>query len=242
MEFKKLLPYLEVLAAFLGAVLIIFLIFDNWILPSVVKDRKIVKVPNVVGMPSSTAINLLNENGLEYAIVSQQNNETYPKDYVIKQVPAPGTEVKESRQVLLTLSKGKENTSAPNVIGQYESYARSMISNAELNVGNISYQKNDSIPKGIVISQNPPPNSTVSLNGYIDLVISEGAEEKVIIPDLTGKSLNDAENILSDIGLKVGDVSYIRSETFLPNTIVRQSPLPGENVVKGAAVNLVISH
>ncbi|HRT68349.1 MAG TPA: PASTA domain-containing protein, partial [Bacteroidota bacterium] len=108
MEFKKLLPYLEVLAAFLGAVLIIFLIFDNWILPSIVKDRKIVKVPNVVGMPSNTAINLLNENGLDYTIVSQQYNETYPKDYVIKQIPAPGTKVKESRQVLLTLSKGKE--------------------------------------------------------------------------------------------------------------------------------------
>lgn len=241
MEFKKILPYLEVFAAFVGVVLIIFLIFDNWVLPSVVKDREIVKVPNLVGMPSSNAIELLSENGLEYAIVSQQYSETYPKDYVIKQVPAPGTQVKESRQVLLTLSKGRENTNAPNVIGQYESYARSMISNADLNIGNITYQKNDSIPKGVVISQSPSPNSIVSIGGYIDLIISEGPEERVIVPDLTGKSLSEAENLLLEINLLLGEISYTRSETFLPNTIVRQSPQAGENVVKGTAINIVIS-
>lgn len=241
MEFKKILPYLEVFAAFVGVVLIIFLIFDNWVLPSIVKDRKIVKVPNLVGMPSNNAIQLLSQNGLDYAIVSQQYNEAYPKDYIIKQVPAPGTQVKESRQILLTLSKGKENTSAPNVIGQYESYARSMISNAELNVGNVTYHKNDTIAKGVIISQIPAPGSSVSIGGYIDLVISEGPEDKIIVPDLTGKSLNDAENILNEIGLAVGEVSYIRSETFLPNTIIRQSPLPGENVIKGTSINIVIS-
>jgi len=241
LEFKKLLPYLEVSAAFIGVVLIIFLIFDNWVLPSIVKDRKIVKVPNLIGVPSNNAIQLLDDNGLEYTIVSQQYSDAYPKDYVIKQVPAPGTQVKESRQVLLTLSKGKEDTNAPNVIGQFESYARNIISNAELSVGNVIYVKSDSIPKGIVISQNPPPGSSVSIGGNIDITISEGPEEKVIIPDLTGKSLSDAENLLIEIDLKVGIVSYIRSETFLPNTIIRQSPIPGETVPKGTAVNIVIS-
>jgi serine/threonine-protein kinase len=237
---KKYLPYIEVLAGFLGFLLILFLIFDNWLLPSMVKDKKIVEVPKLMGMKLDDATKLLVSLGLEYNVVSQQYNENFPKDYVINQNPSQGIKVKESRKILLTVSKGIESVNVPYLIGKDESRAKTEIMNLELSIGNIIYEVNDSIPRGIIIRQNPRSGSKVGYNSNIDLVISSGIDE-IIVPNLTGLTFTEAQIQLEQIGLRLGEVTYQKNETYIPNTIVNQSPQNGESVSKGTLINITIT-
>jgi serine/threonine-protein kinase len=240
-KLKQALPYIEVLAGFLGTILILFIVFDNWILPSMVKDRKVVEVPKLISMKFDDATELLRSVGLDYTVVSQQYNENYPKNYVIKQNPSPGTKVKESRQILLTISKGIESVSVPYLINKQETNAKNELINAELNIGNIVYEMNDSIPKGVVIRQNPSAGAKVGYNANVDLVISSGGEDAILVPDLHGKSFNEAQIILGEVGLRLGEVSYQKNETFIPNTIIKQIPAKGDTVHAGTLINIYIS-
>lgn len=240
-KLKKTLPYIEVFAGFMGTILILFIIFDNWILPSMVKDRKVVEVPKIVGLKFDDAVEKLRSFGLEFSVVSQQFNENYPKDFIIKQNPSPGTKVKESRQILLTLSKGIEAVSVPYLINKQETTARNEILNAELNIGNILYELNDSIPKGIVMKQHPSAGSKVAYNTGIDLIISSGGIDALLVPDLSGKSFNEAQILLQEVGLRLGEVTYQKNETYIPNTIIRQVPAKGDTAHRGALINIYIS-
>jgi serine/threonine-protein kinase len=238
---KKILPYVEVLAGFIGALLILFFIFDSWLLPSMVKDRKVVEVPKITGMKFDDAVEKLRSIGLEFSVVSKQFNENYPKDYVIKQNPSPGIKVKESRQVLLTISNGIESVVVPYLVNKQESMAKNEILNAELAIGDIIYEANDSIPKGIVLRQNPRAGSKAGYNANIDLVISSGGEDSILVPDLTGKTFNEAQILLQEVGLRLGEVIYQRNETFVPNTVYKQAPVKGDTVRGGALINIFIS-
>lgn len=240
-KIKKYLPYIQVLASFIAAIIILFIIFDNWILPSIVRDRKIINVPNIVGMKYDDAVQTLVSMNLDYKIVAKQNNDKYPKDYVIKQTPPAGTQVKESRQILLTISIGQVSITVPYVINKQETYAKNDIQNSELVIGNVNYVNNDSIPKGVVISQNPPPGRNVPYNTSVDLTISLGPENILLMPDLVGKTYSEAQSNLNVLGLTIGEVSYLKNETFLPNTVIKQIPHSGDTVKKNTPVNLILS-
>ncbi|OGU58844.1 MAG: hypothetical protein A2X64_09550 [Ignavibacteria bacterium GWF2_33_9] len=239
-KFKEILPYIEVLAGFLGFILILFFIFDNWVLPSMVKDREIVDVPNTVSMKIEDAKQLLIESNLTYKVVSEQYNDKFPKNIVINQLPSPGTKVKESRQILLTISKGIETVSVPYLILKDETAAKNLILNSDLSIGNVTYVTNDSIPKGKVISQNPLVGTKLGYNARVDLTISSGFDE-ILAPNLYGLTLTEAQKQLEAIGLKLGEVTYQKNETYVPGTIISQIPLSGESVQVGTFVNIVIT-
>ena len=71
----------------------------------------------------------------------------------------------------------------------------------------------------------------------IDVVLSSGIET-VLVPDLTGKTLTEAEILLDQAGLKRGDV-YAESNKNVPkDRVVRQKPAPNTKIQKGAAVDI----
>lgn len=240
-NFKKYLPYLEILAGFLGSILILFLIFDNWLFPALIRNKEVVEVPYIVGKKLEDAITLLQNKNLEYVVVAKQSSDKYPADYIIKQVPNAGTKVKESRQILLTISKGTETTTVPYLIGKELGYAKNKLQQADLQTGNIYFEQNDSIPNNVIIRQNPSSGRDVAVGSMVDLVVSSGGSNVVLIPDLLGKTYNEAEAILIDLDLRIGEVHYLKNETFLPNTIFKQTPNPKDTSKKGRSVNLFIA-
>ena len=62
----------------------------------------------------------------------------------------------------------------PNVVGQTQSTAQSMITSALLVVGTITQAYSDTVPAGRVISQNPVGGSTAVVGSAVDLTISQG--------------------------------------------------------------------
>lgn len=240
-NFKNYLPYIEVLAGFLGSILLLFVIFDNWLLPALIRDKEIVEVPNLVGTKLQDAISILRNKNLDYTIVGKQNSDKYPADYIIKQIPNPGTKVKESRQILLTISKGAEVTYVPYLIGKEISYAKNRLAQSDLQLGNIYFEPNDSVPNNIVIRQNPHSGAEVAVGSFVDLTVSTGGSRIILAPDLIGKTYGEAQAILEELDLNLGEVYFVKNETFLPNTVFKQYPNARDTVAKGASINLYIA-
>ncbi len=61
------------------------------------------------------------------------------------------------------------------------------------------------------------------------------------VPNLVGKSLQQAENLLKDANLTLGEETAENSDTVPKNQVLRQSETPGSTIDEGSTVDLVYS-
>lgn len=133
-----------------------------------------VSVPNVVGMTQSEAETLILSVGLQVGTVTTANSQTVPAGSVISQDPVAGTSVSVGTPVSLVVSLGPELVTVPNVVGMTQANAQTAITGAGLAVGTITTANSDTVPAGIVISQNPAAGVSVTQGSAVDLVVSLG--------------------------------------------------------------------
>jgi eukaryotic-like serine/threonine-protein kinase len=125
----------------------------------------------------------------------------------------------------------------PNVGGLQESLAVNKIRNAHLSP-HVIRDYDEDVEKGVVISQNPNASSRVVKNSTVDIHVSRGPPP-VSVPDVVGKSRDDAVATLSDAGLKP-KVFTVHSNKS-PDTVTAQDPPAGTDVVKGSRVRINVS-
>jgi serine/threonine-protein kinase len=238
---KKALPYLYVTGIFLVSVYLLLLIFDAWIMPAMVHNRDLVKVPEVTGSKLRNASSILKQHGLNYSVSTQQYSEEYPPETVIKQVPNSSTEVKVGRTVYLTVSKGKETVAVPHLIGLHLSTARFELMKRGFQLGEISYEFSDYIPKDSVMRQSKNSGLLIPYGQIIDLVISKGSDAQTPVPMLIGYTLEEVKAILSEKGFVLGEVQYMVSDTFTSNTVIGQSPGQSELAPLGASIDVIVA-
>ncbi|MCK5734098.1 MAG: PASTA domain-containing protein, partial [Candidatus Latescibacteria bacterium] len=76
----------------------------------------------------------------------------------------------------------------------------------------------------------------------VTLVVSAGKKRiKIVMPDLMGKGLEEAQQIVKEMGLRLLDVEQRTSVEMLPYTVLEQAPGAGEEVVEGERVRVVVS-
>jgi beta-lactam-binding protein with PASTA domain len=98
--------------------------------------------------------------------------------------------------------------------------------------------KPTSKPKGVVVSQKPEEGTELARGSQVMLVIDSGAP-KVAVPDVTGKSLADAQKQLDAAGL---DSTQTETTSDQPaGTVVDQSPKAGDSIAKGSTVTLSVA-
>jgi len=98
-------------------------------------------------------------------------------------------------------------------------------------------------PKGMILSQDPYPESHVKKNRTIYLTIVSFNPDKTIMPDLRFLTFRQAISILESLGLKTGRITYIR--TFDENAVQQQYYSgeviePGTKIDKGSYIDLVV--
>ncbi len=166
----------------------------------------------------------------------------YPKDFVIAQFPEAGTRVKPNKKVLLTISLGSKQVNVPDLYQRNLRESRLALLNAQLLEGNIAYIRSGKIDRDRVITQSPLPAMGQAVQGKVDLLVSLGrGPVRMPLPNLTGKTLNDAQASLTAWGLKSGRV-ITRKDPFRPSqTVISTVPAPFETVGEGATVDLLVS-
>src|SRR5207302_10913541 len=90
----------------------------------------------------------------------------------------------------------------------------------------------DTVPKDKVIGTTPPASSSVDKGTRVTVTVSKGPDV-VTVPDVFGRSVNDATKILQQAGLDVGQV-------YGPGKgrVFQTNPAAGSQAHRGSSVNL----
>ncbi|EGT3614679.1 Stk1 family PASTA domain-containing Ser/Thr kinase [Clostridium perfringens] len=233
---------LIVLATILVVVLGISLGFIG--MKKFVEGGKDVKIPNVVGEKAEDAKSKLEALGLKVLEVTEESDQE--KGIVLKVDPSADTTVKEGSEVKLTISGGESKVNVPNFEGMDLDGVKSTLENIGLKLGDVSYQYSDSVPKGQVISQTPDANTPVDKDSKVNITISKGQEIRtttVTIPDVSGKSVDEAKSILSNAGVGVnavkGEAAKSEGEA---GKVYSQSQSGSLTIKKGEKVTITINY
>jgi beta-lactam-binding protein with PASTA domain/tRNA A-37 threonylcarbamoyl transferase component Bud32 len=95
-------------------------------------------------------------------------------------------------------------------------------------------------PDNTIVSQDPGPGSMVDEGATVRVVVDAG-EGQTSVPDLRNKTQAEALQLITDAGLKLGQIAQGFSNTVPVGSVIRQSHQPGVLVTKGTAIDLTLS-
>jgi serine/threonine-protein kinase len=227
---------------FLGIFLVLFLAVDDVVMPLYVQQDKTTKVPVVIGLNVEEAKTVLLSAGLTPHEGGTRIDKQYPIGTVAVQNPVPGSEVKFDRGVYLTISGGEPLVIVPALRGKSLRDAIFTLERTALSIGNVTYEISEEFPENTIISQDRAEGLQVRNGTKIGVTVSQGTNtNKLPIPNVTLKSLEEAQKTLTLKGFKIGTISYQINQDLLPNTVIEQYPKAGELLSLDQPINLFVS-
>ncbi len=128
----------------------------------------------------------------------------------------------------------------PKLVGLSETAAISALAGQELAAGRVG-QFSETIPKGQVISADPPDGSSARRGSTVTLTVS-GGPERYKIPDVAGQDIATAKDSLTKIKLVVTGTTPAYSETVAIGQVVGVADLAvGSEVKPGQSATLQVS-
>jgi eukaryotic-like serine/threonine-protein kinase len=243
LKFPKSLTSLNAIRVYiiLGSLVLLFFVGNDFVMPWYVDRGGEMPTPSVIGMRFEDAQQILDSLGLSPRQGDIRLDNKYPIGSVINQNPPPGKMVNQGRRIYLTISGGEKLVIIPNLKGRTIRDATFQLERQGLKLGSIQYALSDEFPMNTVISQEVPFGMKVRRETYVSVTVSQGrTAASIAVPDLNGKTLTEAEKVLKEMGLTLGNVTYQPLPNFLPNTIIDQFPHIGEMVPMGQAVDVVV--
>lgn len=207
----------------------------------VTEEKKQVEMIDVVGKNiDDVKVALLNIN-LTPEIQYEENTQ-YAQGIVIKASANVGEMVDEGTNIVLTVSAGSEGIEVPKVVGLSEAEAVSNLEQKGFQVSKTS-AADQYIQKGNVISQSPEGGSKAFSGATVTICISTGIENaKISVPDVMGKSEDEAMSILVEAGLQLGSVTEVtNNNTDYLGLVCYQSYSARTYVDAGTRVDIHVS-
>ena len=198
-----------------------------------------INVPDVVGKSSVVAQQILEDKNLRVKIV-EANDDSVPAGQVVCKYPEAGAKVKEQRLVTITVSKGGQELTMPDLKSMSRSNAEEKLKKMGLKLGAV-FEENAKEPAGTVINQDPRSGSKITKGQTVDITVSLGEKKKEItVQNYTGLSVDSAKSNLEANGLSLGGISE-EASTRPKGTVIGQSPSAGSTTTEGGSVSLIIS-
>jgi serine/threonine-protein kinase len=120
---------------------------------NVSRGAKPVPVPDVTGQPYANAKSALEGQGFQVAREDIQSD--FAQGTVVAENPPSGTDVPRGTKITLSVSKGPATTQVPDVTGQNQSTAETILTGAGLTPSVVYDPVNDPSQDGIVLSTDP---------------------------------------------------------------------------------------
>jgi eukaryotic-like serine/threonine-protein kinase len=206
--------------------------------------EKDVTMPDVVGKQYDEAVKALVDAGLTEQNIKKEEKVEKDKQpgTVLEQDQYAGKTIKANRPVTLTVAKGTEKVSMPDVVGKSKDQAQARLTAAKISTAHVTYEDKedkDATP-GTILAQNPGPDATIDPDSEIKLTVAK-AVPKIKMPDLTDMPQEDAKKRLTDLGLKVNQIFTSTNSEFAAGHVIRTTAVPGTEMSKGEPVDLFVS-
>lgn len=205
---------------------------------SVVEEK--LRMISVLGLSEEDAITALEDAGIDYTI-EREVSDVYDKGTVMSQSILEGNFIEEGEKVQIVISEGVEEVNVPDVVGKTLEEAKDALK-AEGFVVEEDEEYDEEVEEGNIISQTPNGNTKATKGSTVKIVVSKGEEIKVaVVPKLKKKTISQAEEALSEVKLKLGNVTQEYSDSIEEGKIISQSVAAGTEVKEGTAIDITIS-
>lgn len=256
---KDLIIHLLVVVGIgLSAVLIFFYLY----LPYITNHGDTLTVPDVRGVTVDELDEFLESRNLRYEVTADSGFSAKERPLaVLKQFPMPNAKVKENRKVYVTLNSEKPPLiRMPKLTEGSVKNAALILQTYDLQLGEIIYVPDpylNYILRQQIDGREVLEGEKIPKGSKIDLVAGDGlGQQNLESPDLIGYDLESAQIAIIGSGLKVGEITYEKSniaviETVLengtvqskelevsPGSILKQKPVKGVNIRLGQKIDL----
>jgi beta-lactam-binding protein with PASTA domain/tRNA A-37 threonylcarbamoyl transferase component Bud32 len=195
-----------------------------------------VPVPSLVGLTQEKATDQISSTGLTLRIVTRAADD--PADTVIAQDPAPGAFVHDGGSVELVVSSGPPPVVVTPVQGRSQADAQAALE-AQGFVVNVKRQYDETVPVDGVIGTDPAGGTKSPRDSTVLLLVSDGPAP-VPVPDVTGKTFDEASAALTGAGFTVARADDF-SDTVDKDKVIGTDPAANQGANRGAQVTVHMS-
>ena len=216
------------------------------------------QMPDYTGLSYEEAVRDASRHKFRMSIQDSMHVLGKPGGEIIKQNPTPGSFVKQNRMIYVTITKRSPDKilsgRLPEMYGKsYDRKKQELEEHFEIQsrIADTRYDPGDPGQvlevkyKGVTIMDSKGRDNTVQIEkgDYLDFIVSSKNGGKVEIPDLVCKTYEEAQFLLENLGLLVGDVSAeSEMETYSGTYIISQEPPADGSVIDmESKVNITVS-
>lgn len=207
-----------------------------------------VDCPDLIGLTCSEALEKIDD--IPWArlklvdIETGQEIDETSTGIIEEQNPRTGKNIKNNTTIRVLLSEEPlPSVRVPSLVGQDEASAKKVLKEKKFEV-KIVRQAHESLEEGYVIGTSPSANSEAPEGSTVTIYVSNGEQpddEYVEMPNLIGKTEEEAQEILESVGLKLGETTSVTS-TKAKGTVVHQSRAKDDRVKKGTKIDVQLSN
>lgn len=227
-----------------------------------------VQVPVLRGRTVPQAVVELRAKGLQAGIDGHYYSATQPLGAVLTQSPAPGTLVRKSWRVRMTVSLGPQKVAVPSVDGMNETIATITIRRTGLQLGAVVGLPYAYAPENTVIAQTPTGNATDVEGPRVSILTAHPApppQDASVMPDMIGENFTQAALAIIHAGFKLAPIQNtpaatsasaptgqpaastanspppaIPAATAPPGSVIAQVPAAGTRIPAGSMIQLTV--
>ncbi|KIF04600.1 serine/threonine protein kinase, partial [Streptomyces sp. RSD-27] len=204
-----------------------------------INSGQFTKVPNLLGKTEEQARAELSAAGLGVKKVDRKFSEAFERGTVMNSDPAGGKRIKGNGAVALTVSRGPELVSVPDLKGRPLEEAKAELTKAGLAPGIVTQAFSQDVAQGSVIGTDPAGGQKRAPDTAVALQVSKG--RPVQVPNVTGQPADQARAALEALGLKAETAPDQVNSPSPAGTVAGQSVGAGAQAAAGDTVTLTLS-
>lgn len=199
----------------------------------------LVAVPSFVGLSREVAQERATAASFILRVAGEEPSTEYQAGQVTRQSPAPETELAKGETVQVWLAAGQEEVEVPNVVGQTQARAGSLLGQAGFTV--VPQTEESQAPRGEVVRQDPAARGKALRGSGVTIWVSSGPPEPttIAVSGVVGMGRDRAKATLEQAGFIV-TTQQVASDSPA-GEVVEQSPSAGTERPPNSTVLLSIS-
>lgn len=203
-----------------------------------------IAVPDLTGLEEGVALNQV--SGDFDTTVQREPSDEVETGLVIRTDPAAGASVEKGKTLTIVVSSGPPPSVLPELSGLTLEGARQALAVAGLEVQEAEPEFSDDVPEGVVIAWVVPDSPTLSAGAtvtkgtVVKITVSKGPAPR-IVPDLIGKTYEEATTILEGLGLVIAKGEDVFDPAVPVGMIAGAVPAKDATVTIGDTVTVSLS-